>query len=202
MAGAAGQSRTLDDGAKGEEGGLHAWEKRVLISQIAGRAWETLCCGGDGYERTCPPLCGAVWRRARTPTGNLRDATGATHASPCAAHASVSSLPRICDGAFISSSCARHVGVQTGHGGQPTRSFGPRSLSAMGPAAEAPRVSVNAHSATGRASTQAPLASPSLPDCSRSGAAWCCRTQAQRQRQHRRTGLVATGAVRPFQSRP
>ena len=33
-----------------KEGGLHAWEKRVLISQIAGRAWETLCCGGDGHE--------------------------------------------------------------------------------------------------------------------------------------------------------
>ena len=33
-----------------KEGGLKMWEKRVLMTHIAGRAWETLCCGGDGRE--------------------------------------------------------------------------------------------------------------------------------------------------------
>ena len=33
-----------------EAGGLKMWEKRVLMTQIAGRAWESICCGGEGRE--------------------------------------------------------------------------------------------------------------------------------------------------------
>ena len=34
-----------------KEGGLHAWEKNVQVTQWAGRAWEKLCCGTE----TSPP---------------------------------------------------------------------------------------------------------------------------------------------------
>ena len=33
-----------------KEGGLKMWEKRVLMTHLAVRAWETLCCGSDGRE--------------------------------------------------------------------------------------------------------------------------------------------------------
>ena len=43
------KDNNLERWTKGpKEGGLKMWEKRVLMTHIAGRAWNTLCCGADG----------------------------------------------------------------------------------------------------------------------------------------------------------
>ena len=45
------KGNNLERWTKGpKEGGLKMWEKRVLMTHIAGRAWELICCGSEGRE--------------------------------------------------------------------------------------------------------------------------------------------------------